>query len=145
MYKDYESIDNIYLEYYHKLQNMISSEEFDFDVVCHFDLPKKYNKRANDKDLVMNEVIKTLELAKKANLTIEINTGGLRKEIKEQYPRSDIIEKIYELDIPILLGSDCHQPNELAYKFNKMIKLVRKIGYNQLAHFNKRKRSFIEI
>ncbi|MFX1419886.1 MAG: histidinol phosphate phosphatase, partial [Promethearchaeota archaeon] len=96
-------------------------------------------------ELVMNEVIKTLELAKKAELTIEINTGGLRKEINEQYPSYEIIEKMYELDLPILLGSDAHHPNDLAYKFNKMIKLLRKVGYNQLAHFNKRKRIFIEI
>jgi len=145
MYMEYESIDKIYMEYYHKLQNMINSKEFDFDVICHFDLPKKYNKRAINKQIVMDEVIKTLELAKKADLTIEINTGGLRKEIKEQYPSSEIIEKMYELDIPILFGSDCHHPNELAYKFNKMIDLVRKIGYNQLAHFDKRKRIFIQI
>jgi histidinol-phosphatase (PHP family) len=145
MYKEYKSIDNIYLEYYDKLQNMISSEEFDFDILCHFDLPKKYKKRAVDKDLVMNEVIKTLELVKKADLAIEINTGGLRKEIKEQYPSCDIIEKMYNLDIPILFGSDAHDPNDLGYKFNKMLKLVRKVGYNQLAHFTKRKRTFIEI
>jgi len=145
MYMEYENIDKIYLEYYYKLQNMINSKEFDFDVICHFDLPKKYNKRAINKELIMNEAIKALELAKKADLVIEINTGGLRKEVKEQYPSSEIIEKMYELDIPILFGSDCHQPNELAYKFNKMINLVKKIGYNKLAHFNKRKRTFIEI
>ncbi|MFX1297608.1 MAG: histidinol-phosphatase HisJ [Promethearchaeota archaeon] len=145
MYKEYESIDIIYLEYYHKLQHMINSDKFDFDILSHFDLPKKYNKKAINKELVMNEAIKTLELAKKADLTIEINTGGLRKDCKEQYPSFEIIEKIYELDIPILLGSDAHHPEDLAYKFKKMIKLLGEVGYNQLAHFNKRKRTFIEI
>ncbi len=145
MYQEYESIDNIYLEYYNKLQSMIISEDFDFDVLGHFDLPKKYNKRPINENLVMNEVIKTLELLKKADLTIEINTGGLRKEIKEQYPSFEILEKMYELDIPILLGSDAHHPDELSYKFNEMLKMVRKIGYSELAHFNKRKRTFIEM
>ncbi|MFX0142930.1 MAG: histidinol-phosphatase HisJ [Candidatus Hodarchaeota archaeon] len=145
MYKEYESIDIIYLEYFLKLQEMITSKNFDFDILCHFDLPKKYNKLPIDKDLVMNEAIKTLELVKKTDLTIEINTGGLRKDVKEQYPSFEIIEKMYELDIPILLGSDAHHPNDLAYKFDKTLKLLRKIGYDHLAHFNKRKRSFIEI
>lgn len=145
MYKEYESIDNIYLDYYNKLQNMITSENFTFDILCHFDLPKKYNKRANDKELVMNEAIKTLELVKRKDLTIEINTGGLRKDIKEQYPSFEIIEQIFELDIPILLGSDAHHPNDLGYKFNEILKLLKKIGYTELAHFKKRKRSFIEI
>ncbi len=145
MYKEYESIDNLYLEYYHKLQSMISSKDFDFDILGHFDLPKKYNKRARDKDHVLNEAIKTLELVKKNNLTIEINTGGLRKEVEEQYPSFEIVERMYELDIPILLGSDAHHPNDLGYKFDITIKRLRKIGYNQLAHFNERKRTFIEI
>lgn len=145
MYKEYDSIDNIYLEYYQKLQDMITSEKFDFDVVSHFDLPKKYNKRAINKELVMNEVIKTLELIKKKDLTIEINTGGLRKEIKEQYPSSEIIEEMYELGIPILLSSDAHHPNDLGYKFNEMLKLLSEIGYTNLAHFSKRNRTFIEI
>ena len=145
MYKEYESIDDIYLEYYQKLQSMISSEDFDFDIIGHFDLPKKYNKRAIDKDLVMNEALNTLEHVKKRNLTIEINTGGLRKEVKEQYPSFEIIEKMYELDIPILLGSDAHSPNDLGYKFNEMIKQVKKIGYNSLVHYNKRKKTFNEI
>jgi histidinol-phosphatase (PHP family) len=145
MYKEYDSIDIIYLEYYYKLQNMINSQNFEFDVLSHFDLPKKYNKRAINKELVMNEVIKTLEFIKKKDLVIEINTGGLRKEVKEQYPSIEIIEKIYELDIPIILGSDAHHPNDLGYKFKEMLKLLKQIGYNQLAHFNKRKRTFIEI
>jgi len=145
MYKEYDSIDNIYLEYYHKLQDMITSEEFDFNVISHFDLPKKYKKRAINKELVMNEVIKTLELIKKKDLTIEINTGGLRKEIKEQYPSSEIIEEMYELGIPVLLSSDAHHPNDLGYKFNEILGMIKKIGYTELAHFNKRKRTFIEI
>lgn len=145
MYREYESIDIIYLEYYQKLQDMINSKEFNFDILSHFDLPKKYNKRANNKELVMNEAIKTLELAKRADLTIEINTGGLRKDINEQYPSEEIIKEMFNLDISVLLGSDAHHPNDLGYEFNIMIKLLKKIGYNQLAHFNKRKREFIEI
>jgi histidinol-phosphatase (PHP family) len=145
MYKEYESIDSIYLEYYQKLQYMIKSKKFNFDILSHFDLPKKYNKRAKNKEIVMNEAIKTLELAKKVDLTIEINTGGLRKEVHEQYPSEEIIKEMFNLDISVLLGSDSHHPNDLGHEFNTMIELLKKIGYNQLAHFNKRKRKFIEI
>lgn len=145
MYKEYDSIDTIYLDYYHNLQDMITSEEFDFDVVSHFDLPKKYNKRPFNKDLVMNEAIKTLKLIKKRDLTIEINTGGFRKEVKEQYPSFEIIKEMYELGIPILLGSDAHHPNDIGYKFKQTKELLCQIGYNKLAHFDKRKRKFIEI
>ncbi|MFX0106314.1 MAG: histidinol phosphate phosphatase, partial [Candidatus Hodarchaeota archaeon] len=78
-------------------------------------------------------------------LVMEINTGGLRKDCKEQYPSEIIINEMYSLDIPILLGSDAHNPDVIAWKFEKIIKMLKRIGYNQLAHFNKRKLTFIEI
>ncbi|MGB5911577.1 MAG: histidinol-phosphatase HisJ [Promethearchaeia archaeon] len=144
-YELYESINGIYLDYYFTLQKMIISPEFDFDIISHFDLPKKFNKKPENPELIDEQVIKILELVKRKDLTIEINTGGLRKQIKEQYPSVKIIKKMYELDIPILLGSDAHHPDELGFNFNKIIKLIKGIGYDQLAYFEKRKRSFIEI
>ncbi len=144
---EYNSLgtDNVYLMYFQTMQKMLNTKEFDFDIVSHLDLPKKFNKIPENKEIVSNEVIKSLELIKKRGKTVEINTGGLRKEIKEQYPSEDIIKLLYELDIPVLLGSDSHKPSELVYEFKKMITILKNIGYNQLASFNNRKRSFIEI
>ncbi|MFX0180719.1 MAG: histidinol-phosphatase HisJ [Candidatus Hodarchaeota archaeon] len=144
-YELYGSITTVYLDYYLTLQKMIRSSEFDFDIIAHFDLPKKFNKKPENPELIDEQVIKTLELVKKKNLTIEINTSGLRKQIKEQYPSVKIIKIMYELDIPILLGSDAHHPDELGFNFSNMIKLLKEIGYDKLAYFEKRKRSFIEI
>ena len=139
--------NSVFLLYYQTMQKMLNSTEFDFDIVSHFDLPKKFNKfpSKNLKDLIAIEISKTLDLIKKRDLTLEINTGGFRKDVKEQYPSEYILIKIYELDIPILLGSDAHDPNELAYEFKKILKLLKKIGYNKLAYFSQRKRTFIDI
>ena len=76
---------------------------------------------------------------------MEINTSGFRKKVKEQYPSTDIIRIMQELEIPILLGSDAHDPKEVGWEFNKMISILKNIGYNQLAHYSKRERTFIEI
>ena len=137
--------DNVYIQYYQSMQKMIKSIDFDFDIVSHFDIPKKFNKLPTSVNLIMNEVDKTLELIKKRGLTVEINTAGFRKEIKEQYPSLEIIKKMYTLDIPILLGSDAHAPKELAFEFKRIIRELKNIGYVHLASFNKRKRDFIEI
>ena len=144
-YKEYDGNDEIYIEYYDSLQVMIKSSSFDFDLVSHLDLPKKFDKRVENKNLIMEKVIETLELIKKRDVAVEINTSGLRKEAKEQYPSAEIIKEMYDLDIPILLGSDAHNPNEVAYKFKETVNLVKNIGYTQFAHFEKRKRTFIEI
>ncbi len=76
---------------------------------------------------------------------MEINTGGLRKDVKQQYPTKEIIQRMYEHDIPVLLGSDAHSPESIAYEFKRIINMLKEIGYSQLAHFNKRKRIFFEI
>ena len=144
-YKEYDVNDEIYIEYYDSLQVMIKSATFDMDIVSHFDLPKKFDKRIEDKDKVMGKAIETLELVKKHDLTVEINTSGLRKKVKEQYPSINIIKKIYELGIPILLGSDAHKPEEIAYEFKSITKMLKNIGFNQIVHFEKRKRSYVDF
>lgn len=145
--KDYEfyGVDKVYMFYFRALQKMLNSHKFDFDIIAHFDLPKKFNDIPNDKEIINNEMMKALELIKKRNLVMEINTGGLRKDCKEQYPSEIIINEMYSLDIPILLGSDAHSPEVIAWKFEKMIKMLKRIGYNHLAHFNKREMTSIEI
>jgi histidinol-phosphatase (PHP family) len=144
-YKEYDGNDEIYIEYYDSLQVMIKSPTFELDIVTHFDLPKKFDKRIEDKDMIMGKVIETLELVKKHDLTVEINTSGLRKEVKEQYPSIEIIKIIFDLDIPILLGSDAHKPEEVAYEFKSVTKMLKNVGFNQFAHFEKRQRSYVDF
>lgn len=142
---EYYGPDNVYSQYYKTEQKMVSSKEFDFDILCHFDLPKKFGHFPEHEEEIFNEAMKTLELIKKRGLVMEINTGGLRKDIKAQYPSDKIIKEIYQLDIPVLLGSDSHDPGEVAWEFRPTILKLKEIGYNQLAHFEKRNLTFIEI
>ena len=138
-------IDEVYLLFFQHMRKMIKSKDFDFDIISHFDLPKKFNMRANNKEQFIEGVAKILELIKQRNLTMEINTSGFRKIVKEQYPSKDIIKMMKELDIPILLGSDAHDPKEVGWEFENMISILKNIGYTLLAQYSKRERTFIEI
>jgi histidinol-phosphatase (PHP family) len=140
-----QGVDRVYINYFKQMRKMINSRDFDFDIVSHFDLPKKYKYFPIDEEKITEEVHKTLNLIKEKDLVIEINTGGLRKEVEDQYPEISVISEIKSLNIPVLLGSDAHKPQELAYEFAKTIKLLKNVGFNKLAHFKKRKLSFIEI
>jgi len=142
---NYYGSDKVYMEYYRTVQKMLNSNDFDFDIIAHFDLPKKFNDIPNNKEIVNNEVMKTLDIIKKSNVVMEINSSGLRKDAKEQYPRKEIIQEMYNLDIPILLGSDAHDPIYIAWEFENIINMLKKIGYNHLVHFKKRDRTYIEI
>lgn len=142
---EYYGADKVYTQYFKTLRNMLNSEQFDFDIVGHFDLPKKFNDFPNDKELLINEAMKTLELIKHKGVVIEINTGGLRKDVKEQYPSEELLNHMVDLDIQILLGSDAHKPYQVAWEFNSIIDILKKIGYNHLTHFEKKKKTLIEI
>jgi len=144
-YHKFEDTDEIFMNYFKTMQAMINSEQFNFTTIGHFDLPKKFNIIPNNKELIMEEGINALEMVKKRDLVIEINTSGLRRPIKEQYPSEEYIKKMYNLGIDVVLGSDAHHPNEIAYEFKSSVKLLKKIGYERLAHFDKMAKSFVKI
>lgn len=143
-YKNY-GVDSVYLQYFEKLLKMIESKKFDFDVVGHFDLPKKFNKFPKNSELIYDKALKILEDIKKNDLVVEINTSGYRKDVNKQYPSWNLIKEIYNLDIPILLGSDAHHPSEVGYKFKEVLPELKKIGFNQLIRFTKRKKEYIDF
>jgi histidinol-phosphatase (PHP family) len=142
---DYYGADKVFIKYFETLRKMLNSKQFELDVLGHFDLPKKFNDIPDDKELVFEETMKTLELIKKKNVVMEINTGGLRKDVKEQYPNEEIIKRMLDLDIQILLGSDAHKPNQVAWEFNTIVKMLKRVGYTQLAHFEKRSKTLLDI
>ncbi len=133
-------IKYIYRRYFRVLQTAINSGLF--DIVGHIDHLKKYGFRF---DKEYHELMReTIEIIKEKNMCIEVNTSGLDK-CKEQYPNKKILKLCFDLGIPITLGSDAHNPNEVGRYFKEIINLLKSIGYDKIAVFKGRKRNFIEI
>src|SRR5690606_34372035 len=86
-----------------------------------------------------------LEAAAKAAIAIELNASGLRMPCAEMFPSRRMIEYAKELGIPVTIGSDCHQPERLGQYLDEARALLREAGYTQLAVFERRKRSFVEL
>ncbi len=96
-----------------------------FDVVGHLDIIKRPGLpvlKSNFRD-----VDRVLDAAKKTGMSIELNTSGLRKSIFQTYPHMDIIEMAVEKNIPIVLSSDAHRPEDVGYGFDDI--------YNRLFQF----------
>jgi len=81
-----------------------------------------------------------LDLIKKYRLALEINTSGLDKRVKEQYPSEWISYESYKRKIPITIGSDAHSPEEIGRHFAETTKLLKRIGYKDISYFSKRER-----
>ncbi|CAM2897673.1 histidinol-phosphatase [Helicobacter burdigaliensis] len=114
-----------------------------FDIVAHMDLLKVFNHRPT-KDL-RSSLEKTLKEIKKANMVVEINASGLRKEAKEQYPSLEILQMCYEFDIPITFGSDAHSIEHIGFKRKELEELAKSIGFSKCATFTKRDRELVSF
>jgi histidinol-phosphatase (PHP family) len=129
-------IDTIWEEYFKAMQNMARSGYF--DIVGHFDLMKVFNflPKKNMKELCF-EALKEI---KKADMVIELNSSGLRKDVKEQYPSREILQLAYQLKIPITFGSDAHKVEQIGMFYDEVSFLAKQIGYKECVYFKKREK-----
>jgi len=83
-----------------------------------------------------DEIDKTLKTIKKSNIIVEVNTRGLyKKKSLTPYPSPWILERINDLQIPIMLNSDAHHPDDLIREFKSTAVLLRDIGFKKLSTF----------
>ncbi len=135
------SIEEIWEKYWHLYRQCAASGLFDF--LAHPDLVKKFGHRPAGELKRFYEP--TIEVIAANNMTIEVSTAGLRKTCKEIYPSREFIELAFQANIPIVISSDAHRPEEVGADFDTAIKLVSDIGYTQSAHFAQRKRTLVDF
>lgn len=116
---------------------MASSACRQFDIVGHIDLVKIWGHRPRRKSVLayLDPVLKSI---KYHGLAVEINSGGLRKPVGELYPSSAIVERMYDYDIPVTLGSDAHHPEQIGSGLIEAYRCARRAGYQRCVTFSRR-------
>jgi histidinol-phosphatase (PHP family) len=123
-------LEKLCTRYYELLREMIRTNSL--DIVGHLDKIKRYNNFPEESLWYRKEIIYTLEEIKKTNVIIEINTRSLYKEKKSYlYPSEWIIKLIKDFNIPIVINSDAHSPNELQERFDYVFDIIKKIGFKK--------------
>jgi histidinol-phosphatase (PHP family) len=112
-----------------------------FDIIAHADLCKKFCYYP--KEDVTGIEMRFLDAVKARDLCLELNTAGLRKDCKEIYPSSRMVQAAAERRIPISFASDAHAPAEVAMNFPEAITLAKGAGYKHYSRFSKRKRESV--
>lgn len=110
------------------------------DVVGHLDKVKMHNCHAlffeEDAPWYQQEVQKTLETIANTGQIVEVNTRGIyKKQAVETYPSAWVLERMYELKLPIMLNSDAHHPSDITKEFAATAQLLRSIGFKKLQVF----------
>ncbi len=124
--------------YFHLVRQMVT--EACPDVIGHLDKIKIQNqgdKFYHDQNRwYQKEVVDTLNLIKDSGAIVEVNTRGIYKELTNQpYPSTWVLEKIYQMGIPITISSDAHQPNEITYEFENTAAMLKGIGFKKIMCF----------
>ena len=108
-----------------------------FEIIGHADLPKKFGFYPQQDCAPLFE--RFLDAAKVANVAVELNTAGLRKDCREIYPSRRFVELMFQKDIPITFGSDAHAVGEVGMNFAEAMELARAVGYTKSRRFTQRR------
>jgi histidinol-phosphatase (PHP family) len=141
--KEYENknIDDIWINYFNTIEEMAKTNYF--NIVGHLDLIKVF-KFLPKKD-IKSIAYKALKQIKKSNMTIEVNSAGLRKPIKEQYPSRSLLELAYELDIDITFSSDAHSIEQIGFGYENNIRIAKSIGFKNCVSYIKKEKIYHKL
>jgi histidinol-phosphatase (PHP family) len=132
---------SVYDEYYRLLAKAAASGLF--DVVGHFDLPKKFADRPPDATAIAAAARSALRAVAAADMAIEVNTAGRYAPVAELYPAADLLAEAAALSIPLTFGSDAHRPADVGRDFAVAVTAARAAGYTQTLRLSDR--TFVDL
>jgi len=120
--------------YYRQINEMVTTGNL--DIIGHFDKIKMHNRGRffNETDLWYTALVdETLEIIRQTVTIIEVNTRGLYKMRSDSlFPGPMILKKIHDLNIPVIISSDAHKPQEVSMLFGETADLLLQIGFREL-------------
>jgi histidinol-phosphatase (PHP family) len=130
-----EDRDRIWASYWRKLHEAVQTNLF--DIVGHFDLPKKFNFPATAESV--EEGLRLLDAIADSKMTLELNTSGWDRPVREAYPSVFYLKEAFLRGIPIIITSDAHSAEDIVGHFDRAQALAIEVGYRELTCFNHRK------
>lgn len=135
-------------EYFKELLTIAKS--CSYDVLGHITYPLRYMEGEYgykaDMDKYMPHIENILKEVIRQNKGIELNTSGLRQKYKKTFPDKNILKLYKSLGGKIItIGSDAHNFGDLAKGTDIGIKMLKNIGFEKIAYFEKHMPVFIDI
>lgn len=123
--------------YFHQINQMIENQHF--EIVGHLDKIKMHNQNryfTEEENWYRNLLNESLDLIHEKGLVVEVNTRGLyKKRTNRLFPDDYALKHIRELNIPVLISSDAHKPEELNLLFDVAAKRLLELDFGYVAFF----------
>lgn len=117
------------------------------DIIAHFDKIKMHNRdRFFTEDENWYKVLadKAIQLIKRHDVIIEVNTRGLyKKRCDHFYPSTELLMKARKADIPVIVSSDAHKAEELTLFVPEALEELQRCGFDHTARFDVEKGRFV--
>ncbi len=132
-YMDYfknASVKRYCADYFYLLEKAIRSGLF--EIIAHFDVYKKFGLSYYGKELLLTAepyIKPILELMREKGIGLEINTAGLRREIRDIYPGEELLRKAKGIGVRVIsIGSDAHEVEHLGVGIEKGLEIAERVG-----------------
>ena len=140
--------EEAYREYFESILDNLKSYS-NFDVYGHLDYVVRYGPKKDEgysyeayRD-IFDRILERLISMEKG---IEINTAGLAKGMRDANPCIGVIRRYRELGGEIItVGSDAHDPKQIAFCFDRAANILKDCGFNYYTTFEKRSPSFHKL
>jgi histidinol-phosphatase (PHP family) len=135
-------------EYYRRMTAMVSSSPP--DIIGHFDVIKKNNRGdgyfSESSTWYRSAVEHTLDAVAVSPCILEINTGGIvRNTSGVLYPSEWILAESLRREIPVMINSDAHRPDQLDGYYNEAVSILREIGFRELTQIGREGRRRVPL
>jgi histidinol-phosphatase (PHP family) len=125
--------------YYGRIREMIQQDRP--DVLGHLDKIKIHNLQESlwneSADWYQAEIEETLALLAETPCVLEVNTRGLYKKNLSLYPSLSVLQKARSHNIPVMINSDSHAPEEITSCMPHTALQLKHIGYKTLRILHK--------
>lgn len=116
-----------------------------FDTIAHMDLIKVVDPEAWSVERAMDCICRCLDRIAATGTSVELNTSGLLKIPSELTPSRPVLEAMQHRGIPVVVGSDAHEPKRVGATFEDALDLLTDVGYTHSHIVLNRKRHAISI
>ncbi|UAL53554.1 histidinol phosphate phosphatase domain-containing protein [Metabacillus dongyingensis] len=128
----------LYETFFRIVEKAIRSDLFDY--ISHLDNIKVFGYRPHT-DLLMPMYKRIVKALKEMDAATEVNAGLFyRFPVKEMCPSEPFLHLLIENEIPLLLSSDAHFPEDIGAFLDENMDMLINKGVKEIATFDKRKR-----
>ena len=97
-------------------------------MICHLDGALRFVPEAALTDTHYQMIDALLQTAAAKGMTLEINTSGLAIR-NEPFPNQQILSQALSRNIPLILGSDAHKPEDVGRQFDEITGFIPSKSY----------------